>query len=66
MPHLSRGQKNLTKWNIFVGYVYQTINWNLDIVNTNQRYDWLWIQSFSSEFELWINDSVSCFAQSMN
>jgi len=57
-PHLYRGQKDVTKWDVFVGFDCQTINWKLDVVNTNQRYDWLWIQLPSFEFELqWTNDS---------
>jgi len=33
------GQKDITKRDIFVGFVCQTINWSLDAVNTKEKFD---------------------------
>jgi len=31
-PHPSKGQKDITKCDILIGFVCQTINWNIDVV----------------------------------
>ena len=36
-PHLSWGQRHITKRNILVGFVCQTINWSLEAFNSNHR-----------------------------